>query len=92
MRRELTVFIPTTDIDESELMIQTTKTEGVILLTLPNGSKVGVERELLEKALNELKWFKVLNPNKESIEPKKSGTVEPMIVEYVVSDQTSNGE
>ena len=62
LRKELTVFVKTTDIDDdSELMVQSTKQPGVVLITLPNGMKVGLEAKALSDALFELELFKSIN-------------------------------
>lgn len=55
-RKELTVFVQTTD-EESELSISSTRGD-VVVMTLPNGFKVGVGREDLINALYDLKFFK----------------------------------
>lgn len=87
MRKELTVFIETTDIDDdSELMIQSTKTEGVVLLTLPNGMKVGVQAEALNAAIQEVIWFKKLNPPTEKEQETKT-IVNPLAaMEWIEED------
>lgn len=55
-RKELTIFVQTTD-EDSELSISSTRS-GVVVLTLPNGIKVGVNPEDLMNALYDIKFFK----------------------------------
>jgi hypothetical protein len=55
-RKELTVFVKTTDEDE-ELSVTSTRS-GVVVLTLPNGNKVGVDPQHLINALYDIKFFK----------------------------------
>jgi hypothetical protein len=67
MRKELMVFIETTSIDKDELLISTTQIDNAVVLTLPNGAKVGVKVDELMDALYEVKTFKKLNPTKDEV-------------------------
>lgn len=71
-RKELTVFVQTTD-EDTELSVSTTRS-GVVVLTLPNGIKVGVNPEDLMNALYDLKFFKQI-PSYEIVETSNANTV-----------------
>lgn len=71
-RKELTVFVQTTD-EDTELSISTTRS-GVVVLTLPNGIKVGVDPQDLMNALYDLKFFKQM-PSYEIIETQQGNSV-----------------
>lgn len=71
-RKELTVFIQTTD-EDTELSISTTRS-GVVVLTLPNGIKVGVDPQDLMNALYDLKFFKQI-PSHEIVETSQGSSV-----------------
>lgn len=70
-RKELTVFVQTTD-EDTELSISTTRS-GVVVLTLPNGIKVGVDPQDLMDALYDLKFFKQ-TPNYEIVETSQGNS------------------
>jgi hypothetical protein len=55
-RKELTVFVQTTD-EDTELSISSTRSN-VVVIALPNGMKVGVDPSSLIDALYDLKFFK----------------------------------
>jgi hypothetical protein len=71
-RKELTVFVQTTD-EDTELSISTTRS-GVVVLTLPNGIKVGVDPQHLMNALYDLKFFKQ-TPSYEIVETSQGSSV-----------------
>lgn len=71
-RKELTVFVQTTD-EESELSISTTRS-GVVVITLPTGIKVGVDPSHLMNALYDLKFFKQM-PSYEIVETQQGDSV-----------------
>lgn len=64
MRKELTVFVNTSD--EDEIAISTTSSN-VVVLVLPNGIKVGVNPEELQTALTELRIFKSIENSRNLI-------------------------
>lgn len=71
-RKELTVFVQTTD-EDTELSISTSRS-GVVVITLPNGIKIGVDPDNLMNALYDLKFFKQV-PSYEIIETTQGNTV-----------------
>lgn len=64
MRKELTVFVKTTDISGEEEVSLTTTQNGSVVFTLPNGHKVGINPDELSDALFELNLFKRLETMK----------------------------
>jgi hypothetical protein len=69
MRKELTIFIPTTAGEDEDMAITTTRTPGVIVLTLPNGAKVGVDADVLNEAVQEAALFKRMYPEGDKDKP-----------------------
>lgn len=70
-RKELTVFVQTTD-EDTELSISSTRGK-VVVLALPNGIKVGVDPAHLLDALYDLKFFKE-TPVYDIVETNNGGT------------------
>jgi len=57
MRKELTIYIPTT-VEVDDLAITTTSQGDTVVLVLPNGHKVGISNKHLYDALFDLRLFK----------------------------------
>jgi hypothetical protein len=55
-RKELTVFVQTTD-EDTELSVSSTRS-GVVVVSLPNGIRFGVDPEHLINALYDIQVFK----------------------------------
>jgi hypothetical protein len=60
MRKEISIYIPTTE-EEEELKITSTNNPDVVVLTLYNNVKIGVSLKSLNKALFEVEYFKIVN-------------------------------
>lgn len=63
MRKELSVFVKTSN--EDEIVLSSTNV-GVVVLNLPNGFKVGVDPKELSDALFEIQFFKKYNTKEDS--------------------------
>ena len=62
MRKELSVYIKTSDDDEISL---NSTNSGVVVLTLPNGIKVGLNPKELRDAIFEIEFFKSFEKTKD---------------------------